>query len=366
MNNLNKISLAALILCSISSTSVFAQDTDANAPVVVDPAVIRAMDYNPSWYIQANANLIRPDSEFGVGEHGAGFGFNLGKPLSEDWDIQIGTRFADQRLNGMNYQQNMLGVDGLYMLSRSTFRPFILMGAGYQEDRLSNAPTGEVQGYAPYVEAGVGVQAVLSDQWSLQLDFRREHGFLRNNDFGSNGNNNNYLSLGISYAFDKSPTLAVAQAAPTPPPAPIVVMAPPPPPPAPAPAPRFEKIVLSSTELFGFDQSALHMPQPKLDEIARVLNNNTQVNNIVIDGYTDRIGSDKYNQKLSERRANAVKDYLVGKGVSADRLTAEGKGKSNPLVTCTDKKLSKLIECLEPNRRVEVEQIVVEQRVDGK
>jgi len=339
MNKINKISLAALILCSISSTSAFAQDTDPNAPVAVDPAVVRAMDYNPSWYVQANADLLRPDSEFGVGEHGAGFGFAIGKPLSEDWDIQIGTKYANQRLNGLNYQQNTLGVDGLYMFSRKAIRPFILAGVGYQEDRLTN-PSIDQSGYSPYVEAGVGIQAVLSDQWSLQLDFRREHGYQQHNEFNGNTNGNNYVSLGISYSFDKTPTVAVAQVAPPPPPAPIVVMAPPPPP-APAPAPRFEKIVLSSTELFSFDKSDLRMPQPKLDEIARVLNNNTQVNNIVINGYTDRIGSDKYNQKLSERRANAVKDYLVGKGISADRLTAVGKGKSDPLVTCTDKKLSK-------------------------
>ena len=101
MNKINKISLAALILCSISSTGAFAQDTDPNAPVAVDPAVVRAMDYNPSWYVQANADLLRPDSEFGVGEHGAGFGFAIGKPLSEDWDIQIGTKYANQRLNGL-------------------------------------------------------------------------------------------------------------------------------------------------------------------------------------------------------------------------------------------------------------------------
>jgi OOP family OmpA-OmpF porin len=144
-------------------------------------------------------------------------------------------------------------------------------------------------------------------------------------------------------------------------PAPVVmevVQAPPAPPP-----PRFEKIVLSSTELFGFDKYDLQMPQPKLDEIAQALNANPSVNNVVISGYTDRIGTEKYNQKLSERRANAVKDYLVSKNVSSSRLSAEGKGKSNPVVTCTEKNLKALIVCLEPNRRVEVEQITITQRI---
>jgi OOP family OmpA-OmpF porin len=84
---------------------------------------------------------------------------------------------------------------------------------------------------------------------------------------------------------------------------------------------------------------------------------------VVITGYTDRLGSDKYNQKLSERRATAVKDYLVGKGVAANRLKAEGKGKANPVVQCNNKKRADLIACLEPNRRVEVEQITIERRV---
>ncbi len=134
--------------------------------------------------------------------------------------------------------------------------------------------------------------------------------------------------------------------------------------PPPPPAPRFEKISLSSTELFAFDKSDLRLPQPKLDDIAAALNNNTQIDNVVISGYTDRIGSDKYNQKLSERRASAVKDYLVSKGISANRLSAVGKGKANPIVVCEQKKRPALIECLEPNRRVEVEQITIERRVN--
>jgi OOP family OmpA-OmpF porin len=323
--------------------------------------LIPEYDYNPNWYITPSLNMLRPDSGFGVTDHGEGAGITLGKPLSEDFDIQISTRYARQNSNDLRYQQNMLGVDGLYFFTRQAIRPFIFAGLGAQEDRL-NGPLGEQSGYAPYVNAGLGVQVVLSDQWSLQLDFRREHGYLKNNEFNISNNNNNYLQLGISYAFGATPTRPAVVVAPPPPPpapyvAPVVVAAPPPPP------PRFEKIVLSSTELFTFDKSDLQMPQPKLDDIAQALNNNPQVNHVVISGYTDRIGSDKYNQKLSERRANAVKNYLISKNVSADRLEAVGKGKSNPLVVCTEKHMKALITCLEPNRRVEVEQINIEQRV---
>ena len=121
---------------------------------------------------------------------------------------------------------------------------------------------------------------------------------------------------------------------------------------------------MSSTELFTFDSAKLNPNQPKLDEIATVLNANPTVDNVVITGYADRLGSDKYNQKLSEKRANSVKEYLVGKGVAANRLVAEGKGEANPVVTCDNKKRADLIKCLEPNRRVEVEQITIERRVN--
>ena len=59
----------------------------------------------------------------------------------------------------------------------------------------------------------------------------------------------------------------------------------------------------------------------------------------------------------------AVKNYLVTQGVSANRMRAEGRGEANPVVTCTNKNRPALIKCLEPNRRVEVEQITIERRV---
>jgi outer membrane protein OmpA-like peptidoglycan-associated protein len=131
-----------------------------------------------------------------------------------------------------------------------------------------------------------------------------------------------------------------------------------------APPPRFEKMTLSATELFEFDQATLRAPQPKLDEIARVLIDNPGIGNVNIVGYTDRLGTDSYNQRLSQRRAEVVKGYLVSKGVPASRLNAIGRGESQPVVQCNQKDPQALIRCLEPNRRVEVEQITVEKRVD--
>ena len=84
---------------------------------------------------------------------------------------------------------------------------------------------------------------------------------------------------------------------------------------------------------------------------------------ITITGYTDRIGASAYNHKLSLRRADAVKEYLVTKGISADRLQVKGMGEENPVVTCDGvKKRAELIKCLEPNRRVEIEPVTFEKQ----
>ena len=74
-------------------------------------------------------------------------------------------------------------------------------------------------------------------------------------------------------------------------------------------------------------------------------------------GHTDRLGTDAHNQPLSLRRADAVRDYLVSKGVPRDKIETIGMGEKQPLpgVVCDQKNQKALIECLAPNRRVEVE-----------
>jgi OOP family OmpA-OmpF porin len=136
------------------------------------------------------------------------------------------------------------------------------------------------------------------------------------------------------------------------------------PPPAPAATPsRLERYTLSATELFEFDKATLRLPQPKLDEIASVLVRDASIDRVTITGYTDRLGSDAYNQRLSVRRADAVKAYLVSKGTAQNRVYTEGKGEKQPVSgdKCKgmgeDRKNAKLIECLQPDRRVEIEVI---------
>jgi OOP family OmpA-OmpF porin len=115
---------------------------------------------------------------------------------------------------------------------------------------------------------------------------------------------------------------------------------------------RIAPISISATELFGFDQDQLREPQPRLDEIAKVLKDNPKIAGVTITGYADRLGGHDYNLALSERRAESVRFYLMRKGVEGSRLNIHGKGEADPVVHCDVKEHAELVKCLEPNRRV--------------
>lgn len=116
---------------------------------------------------------------------------------------------------------------------------------------------------------------------------------------------------------------------------------------------------LSGDALFGFDKDAVEdLPngREQLDALAqKILARRDDVTAIRILGYTDRLGSDSYNDGLSERRAYAVMRFLVERGVPDRLVTAAGLGKADPVQTgCTDEAHEALVACLAPNRRVEV------------
>jgi OmpA-OmpF porin, OOP family len=153
--------------------------------------------------------------------------------------------------------------------------------------------------------------------------------------------------------------IARAQAAPLPPP---VAQAPAPAPLAavPAPAPVIQRINLSTDVLFEFNKAELRSgAHQKLDELAQTMQG-AEVDRVVVLGHADRIASEDYNKDLSERRADAVKGYLVQKGVAPDRVQTEGRGETQPITQCGKMgpergSNAKLVSCLQPDRRVEIE-----------
>jgi OOP family OmpA-OmpF porin len=140
---------------------------------------------------------------------------------------------------------------------------------------------------------------------------------------------------------------------PPPPPAPpkAAPPAPPPPPPPAAPKPTTEKVTFAADALFDFDKYVIKPEaKAKLDDlVSKLAGVNLEV--IVAVGHTDSIGTEAYNLALSARRANAVKQYLVSKGIEANRIYTEGKGESQPVAD------NRTAEGRAKNRRVEIEVI---------
>jgi OOP family OmpA-OmpF porin len=117
----------------------------------------------------------------------------------------------------------------------------------------------------------------------------------------------------------------------------------------PAAAPVTQKVTLAADVLFDFDKAVVKPEgRTKLDDlVGKMKAINLEV--IIAIGHTDSIGSDAYNQKLSMRRATAVKDYLVSKGIAANRIYTEGKGEKQPVASNSTK------DGRAKNRRVDLE-----------
>ena len=157
----------------------------------------------------------------------------------------------------------------------------------------------------------------------------------------------------------RAPTPPVVQrAVPAPVPAPVVVTAAPPM--APKPVPVAQKVTLDADTLFDFDKAVLRPEGRKtLDRFVLQLKD-IDPDTIIAVGHTDRFGTGQYNQDLSERRVGTVKAYLLDSGGVFSKLHTEGKGETMPVTKagdCKGAKSAKVIACLQPDRRVEVEVI---------
>jgi OOP family OmpA-OmpF porin len=142
-----------------------------------------------------------------------------------------------------------------------------------------------------------------------------------------------------------------APSAPAQPAAPAAPAAPATPAPAarPAPASVRQAVVIQADALFDFDKSVLRPDGRKNIDDAVAKLRGVDLELVIATGHTDSVGSDAYNQRLSERRAAAVKEYLVSKGIPASKITTIGKGESQPVAT------NKTAEGRQKNRRVDIE-----------
>jgi OmpA-OmpF porin, OOP family len=311
--------------------------------------------YSGSWYALPGISYINTDSELKA-DDGAGLSLRAGKAIAEHWDVQIGASHArasnDLAGHGGNYKQTILGVDALYMFSREKLRPFLLAGLGVANNDLDYSLNNQAVGgdkTSWMGNVGAGVQYLFSERFGVQADVRHVWSEAKTVLNNTDTVGNTYLNLAAIINFD-APKPVVETVASMPEIKPVrekemVAVAP--------CQPKFESISVAAEKLFGFDKAEIKAEGHQiLDVAAEKISANADLNLILVTGHTDKIGSDQYNQKLSERRANAVKAYLVTKGVEEGRLKALGKGESEPVVACDGVKGKKLIECLQPNRRV--------------
>ena len=197
------------------------------------------------------------------------------------------------------------------------------------------------------MKLGLGVEYKFTEALAVRGEFER----YRVNDAVGNRGDVDMATVGLVYKFGR-PAAQPVYVAPAPEPVAEVAPAPAPAPmpaPAPAPVPTSEKVSFAAEALFDFDKSVVK-PAGKAaldDLLVKLQGMNTEV--MVTVGHTDSVGADAYNQKLSQRRAEAVKAYIVSKGVDASRVYTEGKGESQPVAD------NKTAEGRAKNRRVTVE-----------
>ena len=208
---------------------------------------------------------------------------------------------------------------------------------------LSDSGSGSYNG-AAFVGA-LGLEYSIDRDWAARLEYQYTTPLGKTSP-GESGIelDNGLLSVGMLYRFGQVGDEPVA---PTPAPEP-----------APAPVLVEKQFSLDSDVLFEFNKATLKPAASQaLDQLfADILAANPKDGVATVIGHTDRLGSDAYNQTLSEQRARTVADYLIAKGLFADKVRAEGRGESSPVTggSCPDGAKAQMIACLAPDRRVEV------------
>ena len=295
--------------------------------------------------------------------------FNLGKFGFTSTTVPAGTLTGQIRLQGLN-----LDLVGTWPITER-WSAIARVGAQYASARDSFRGSGAVGVLNPNpsrretnLKLGLGMQYEINQSMLVRGEVER----YRINDAVGNHGGVNVLSVSLVFPFGRTQTpVARAMDAPA-----YVAQAPLPAPAPQAPvvvvpaalvaaapvvaAPERRRVTFSADSLFAFDRSDVR-PEGKtaLDAFTRELRG-TDYNTITVEGYTDRLGSEAYNQKLSSQRAESVKSYLVNTdGVDAAKVAASGKGESSAVTKPGDCKgnrpSAQLIACLQPDRRVEVE-----------
>lgn len=281
--------------------------------------------------------------------------FNLGKFGYTATTVPLGTLKGELKYQGIN-----LDAVGTLPFTEK-FSAFGRVGATYGETKDSFSGTGAVSVSNPSpsktdtnYKYGVGLQYDFTKKIAMRVEAER----YRMNDAVGNRGDIDLVSVGLIYRFGRKTPEAVPYT-----PAPVAVAAAPmavaPVPLQPPPAKALTRIAISVDSDFDFDKDQLNAGGRKvLDDFMKDVRG-MKYEQIIVRGNTDRIGTEAYNMRLSVRRAETVRDYLIAGGIAAVKLDTSGVGESQPDTRsgeCSNMKDRKaLVNCLQPDRRVDIE-----------
>ena len=310
-------------------------------------------------------SITNDDSHFGFKVFG-GYAFNRYIALESGYfdlgrfgfwadTVPAGTLRGNIKIRGGNFD-----VVGSVPIGEK-FSLFARGGLNYANSKDTFAGTGSVtvinpspRKWAANYKFGVGAEYDFTRYVGMRIEAER----YRIDDAVGNKGDVDLFSAGLVFRFGRAEPPPVARAVA---PEPVVEAAPePPPPPPPPPPPIRKRVSFSADSLFDFGKDTVRPEgKRKLDVFAAELRG-SQFDVITVTGHTDRIGSHEYNVKLSERRAESVKSYLVeAAGIPSSKVTARGADGEDPVTKPEDcpgqKRTPKLIACLQPDRRVDVE-----------
>ncbi|MEL0167126.1 MAG: OmpA family protein [Pseudomonadaceae bacterium] len=287
--------------------------------------------------VEAFADRYFTDSMYGLND-GTLVGGNIGYFVTENVLLNVGLgKYKGLEVDDLNLDVDgkLAQIEAVYHFGTGNVLPYISAGLAHQELEADGDNT---EDRTTMAMAGVGIKNYLNENFFVKAGVDALYGFDHGNTEWQAG-----VGLGINFGGKSEP---VAEPAPLP--API---------PAPEPAPEMQSVRVELDVLFDFDKDTIR-PEYRQDiqSLAEFMKTYPSVTTTV-EGHTDSVGSDSYNQNLSERRANAVREALISEGVDGSRVSSVGYGEARPIAdNGTDEGRSM-------NRRVEAE---VEAQVEVK
>lgn len=260
------------------------------------------------------------------GEEAYVAGVNLGYRFMDSWALEAGygTEIGGNAIDTIR-------LDALYFLNENTkgWQPYIVAGVAHYELNDSDYTFSEVnQEYTEQLSLGLGLSKMLDSQWEFRSDVRALHKVSDSQD----GVDDLAVNLALNYYFN--PPKPVVAVEPTP--EPIVIA--PPPPPAPEAEPEVRTITVRLNVEFEFDKAVVRaIYGDELEAIANAMKAHDDID-LVLEGHTDSMGPDEYNQNLSERRVTAVEAKLAEMyGIDPERVSTVGYGEARPIADNSSK-----------------------------